>query len=182
MNAHFSHNLKQEYIWLPRGVTSQIINTTASGIYSIITAIMSNGDFLSLFLEDTGDSDKFWNFLHILKYAISHSMNISDTDLIIVLDNAKIHHSNITLNIVKLIGINIMFLPAYSLTLAPVELFFRMLKNEMRKVMHQKQIWFNKAKDRIEIYNAVTNWRYTWIRKMWIESITNAKQAILRFY
>ena len=128
MNAHFIHNLKQEYSWLPRGVTSQIIYTTANGSCSIITAITSNEEFLSLILDDTGDSDKFWKFLHILKYAISHSMNLSDTDLIIVFDNAKIHHSNITLNVVKLIGINIMFLPAYSPTLAPVEFSLGCLK------------------------------------------------------
>ena len=148
----------------------------------MITAILSNGEFLSLILEDTGNSDKFWKFLLILKYAICYVMKIRETEWIVVLDNAKIHHSNITLKTMKALGFTIMFLPAYSPSLAPVELFFRMIKSEMRKTMHKKQIWFNESKDRIEIYNAALNWRITWIRKMWIESIIMAKQWILRYF
>ena len=104
------------------------------------------------------------------------------TEWIVVLDNAKNHHSNITLKTMKALGFTIMFLPAYSPSLAPVELFFRMIKSEMRKTMHKKQIWFNESKDRIEIYNAAINWKITWIRKMWIESIIMTKQWILRYF
>ena len=95
----------------------------------MITAILSNGEFLSLILEDTGDSDKFWKFLLILKYAICYVMKIRETEWIVVLDNAKIHHSNITLKTMKALGFTIMFLSTYSPSLAPVELFFRMIKS-----------------------------------------------------
>ena len=81
-----------------------------------------------------------------------------ESDWIIVLDNASIHHSNFALKTTRNIGFNMMFLPAYSPSLASVELFFRMIKNEMRKSMHSKKIWFNKQEDRVEIYNAISNW------------------------
>ena len=61
----------------------------------------------------------------------------------------------------KIIGFNISFLPTYSPSLTPVELFFRMIKSEIKSNMHEKEIWFNKEADRIEIYNSISNWNNT---------------------
>ena len=178
----FNRDLKQSYSWLPKGITSQIINTVATGRWSIIAAVLSNGEFLAIVFDDTGNAEKFSNFLKILKYAISNTWMKEESEWIIVLDNASIHHSNLTLKTTRNAGFNMMFLPAYSPSLAPVEFFFRMIKNEMRKSIHTKEIWFNKLEDRIEIYNAFMYCEKTWIRKMWIESIQNAKQSVIWFY
>ena len=106
----------------------------------MITAILSNGEFLSLILERTGGSGKFWKFLLILRYAISYVMEIRYTEWIVVLYNAKIHHSSITLKTMTILGFKIIFLPAYSLSLAPVELFSRIVKSEMKNVCIKNNI------------------------------------------
>ena len=59
MNDHFSRDLKRQYSWLPKGVTSSIIWNTLTGRWSMFTAITSNGEFLSLIVDDTGNSEKF---------------------------------------------------------------------------------------------------------------------------
>ena len=47
-----------------------------------------------------------------------------------------------------------MFMPAYSPSLAPVELNYRIFKNEIRKSINIKEIWFNWQEDRVLIYCA----------------------------
>ena len=58
-------------------------------------------------------------------------------------DNASIHWSNSTIKLVKEIEIHCKFLPAYSPMLAPVELFFRMVKNKLIVNLINQEIWFN---------------------------------------
>ena len=63
MNDLFKRDLKQYYSWLPKGTTNPIINTTVTGRCSMITRIFSNGQFLSLVVNDTGKQIDFENFL-----------------------------------------------------------------------------------------------------------------------
>ena len=147
----------------------------------MFASILSNGEFLWLIVEDTGNSDKFWYFLWILNYAIDSSNMKSSSDWIITLDNASIHKSSKTVKSIKRMNLNLMFLPAYSPMLAPVELFFRMIKNKLRTNIHYKQIWLNKQAERIEIFNAIKDWNKACIIKMWNQFVSNAKQSILRF-
>ena len=145
----FNRDLKQSYSWLSRGITSQIINTVVTGRWHIIAAVLSNGEFLSIILNDTGNAEKFSNFLLILRYAIWNTKMKQESDWVIVLDNASIHRSSLALKTTRDIRFNMMCLPTYSPSLAHVELFFRMIKNEMRKTIHAKEICFSKQEDRI---------------------------------
>ena len=62
----FNRDLKKQYSWLPKGITSPIINTIATGRCWMITSILSNGEFLSLIFNNTGNSSKFCDFLWII--------------------------------------------------------------------------------------------------------------------
>ena len=63
MNEYFNRDLKRQYSWLPKGITSFILCTVATGRWSIISAILSNGEFLCLITDDTGNAYKFCDFL-----------------------------------------------------------------------------------------------------------------------
>ena len=129
MNVHYNRDLKRQYSWLPKGVTNSIIWTTIARRWSMFASILSNGEFLWLIVDDTGNSDKFWDFIKwILNYAIDLSNMKSSSDWIITLDNASIHKSSKTVKSIKRMNLNLMFLPAYSPMLVPVELLFRMIK------------------------------------------------------
>ena len=62
MNVHFNRDLKRQYSWFPKWVTNYIIWTTITGRWSMFASILSNGEFLWLIVDNTGNSDKFWVF------------------------------------------------------------------------------------------------------------------------
>ena len=78
------------YSWLPRGVSSSIINTLIQGRCSLIAAWLSSGEFLGIIVSDTENSKKFWQFMHILKYALKVLQYFNLEKWIITLDNASI--------------------------------------------------------------------------------------------
>ena len=53
MSVLFNRSLKSEYSWLPKGKTSSIINNFAKGRYSMISAILTNGEFICSIIDET---------------------------------------------------------------------------------------------------------------------------------
>ena len=168
--------MKKQYSWLQRGATCSIINTVTTGRCSMISAIISNGEFLCLIVENTGNSENLKFFLYILKYAIEFIMLRRLSEWVFMLDNASIHWSNSTIKLIKEIEIHCKFLPAYSSMLAPVELFFRMVKNKQRANLISQEIWFNNVQGRIEHFKSLQNWSKESIKMMWIQFIKNKKR------
>ena len=151
MNAPFNINIKREYSWLQRGITSSIINTSAQGSCTIISGILSNGEFLCMILDGTRDSDKFWEFLSILNYAIEFTKINIRKEYYLMMDNATIYYSFATKSIINRLKLNIMYLPAYSSELVPIEKFFRLVQNKIRasiidKNTHLQTRWENHNK------------------------------------
>ena len=182
MNEYFNRNLNRQYSWLPKGVTSSVVWPTITGRWSTISWILSNNEFLSLIVDDTGDSNKFCKFLCILKYALNFINAKLYSKWNIIIDNTSTHRAKQTSITLKRLNFNVMFLPPYSPILAPIELFFRMVKNRIRAVLTCKNMCFNDQKDRLEIFDAISDWDKSWISKMCIQFIANAKQSILKFY
>ena len=56
MNPVFNLALKRNYSWLPVGVTNSIININATGRWSIIAAICSDGEFIIQIVNSTVNS------------------------------------------------------------------------------------------------------------------------------
>ena len=105
--------------------------------------------FIYIILDDNGKENNYWDFNCILKYAIGDTNMIEESNYIILWDNASIHRSNLALKTAKNLNLNIHFLPSYSPFLAPVELFFKILKSKVRKLMMQREINFNWQKEQI---------------------------------
>ena len=47
MNEYFNWELKNEYSWLPKEITSLIMNIAATGRWTMISALLSNREFIS---------------------------------------------------------------------------------------------------------------------------------------
>ena len=65
MNECFNRDLKRQYSWLSKGINSSIICTVTTGRWSIILAILSNGEFHCLITDDTEDKNKFCYFFNV---------------------------------------------------------------------------------------------------------------------
>ena len=74
-----------------------------------------------------------------------------------------------------------MYWPAYSPNLAPVEIFFRIIKRKLRVNLNLKNIWFDNLQDRIFIYESIKNWKIDEIKYMWIQLIIYTKIWILKY-
>ena len=179
-NEAFNRDLKSNYSWLPKGITSKIINKNTTGRCTLIASIFSDGNFFCMIVEDTVKTKEFTQFLIILKYAIKLLKLVPSKDVWITLDNAPVHTSQESLKILKNLNIDTHFLPPHSPDLAPVELFFRLIKRKLCKEYCAKDINFNKFTGRKIIFEIISNLHPKMIHNIWIEFIKSSKRSIIR--
>ena len=123
----------------------------------MISAILTNGEFLWSIIENTGDSKKLGEFMCILKYALESANMISNHKCVYVIDNASIHHSYSSIEIFMRLNLCIMYLPAYSPELAAIELLFRFIKNKLRSRQPTNEYSFLNLKERMIIFESISD-------------------------
>ena len=148
----------------------------------MISAILTNGEFLWSIIENTGDSKKFGEFMWILKYALESTNMRSNDKCVYVMDNASIHHSYSSIEIFKRLNLCIMYLPAYSPELAAIELLFRLIKNKLRSRQPTNEYSFSNLKERMIIFESISDTNQNNILNIWSEWIKKAMNAVLRHY
>ena len=57
------------------------------------------------------------------------------SDQIVIMDNATFHKSELTRNLIEQANCKLVFLPAYSPDLNPIEKFWANLKNKIKKII-----------------------------------------------
>ena len=67
MSLIFNKDLRMDYIWFAKGITSTIINQIHSGSKGLIAAFWSDGESICACLNQTVNSEWFKAFLWILK-------------------------------------------------------------------------------------------------------------------
>ena len=73
MNEYFNWELKNEYSWLPKEITSLIMNIAATGRWSMLSALLSNREFIS-FLTNNQKFLKILRFVMNKKNAIKYTI------------------------------------------------------------------------------------------------------------
>ena len=143
MSVHFKRSLKTEYSWLSKGKHIQLWIYFIKEDDQWFQPFLLMESFFELFIENTGNAKKIWDFICILKYAIDSKNMKSNKKWVYVMDNASIHHSYSTIEVFKKLNLCIMFLPVYSPELAAIELLFRLIKNKIRssRFAHEYSFW-----------------------------------------
>ena len=114
----------------------------------------------------TIDSTKFIVFIENLnRWLIDHS-NFKYSNVLIILDNWSIHKSKETLCKLKKINWKIIYLSAYSPMLAPVEMYFRILKANLRRIQSKEVVKLNVKYDYSRIVRAMKEIRSSKIKKL----------------
>ena len=173
MSQVSNKDIKKEYSWLPKGVTSAIINQIHSGSKSLITAFWSDGEFLWAMLDKTVKSDWFQWFLCILKYFLKLRKLDMYGDSVIMLDNASYHTAFDTQDIMKKLGMKVCFLPPYSPVLAPVEQFFKLSKARIKSTRVDSTTNFSSIAGAKAIINACDSISLDSRQKVWSDFIIN---------
>ena len=176
--SSFNRDLKMEYSWLPKGITSAIINQIYRGSKSMITAFWSDGEYIWVVLNENVNSSCFQDFLSILNYFLELRSLNSPNKTVVILDNAAYHSSKDTKDKMKNMNYNFMFLPPYSPILAPVEQYFKQIKAKMRSFKIGKPINFSSHEGWDQICRAWDWVKKTSLRCIWIDLIRSAMELI----
>ena len=144
MRLAFNRSLVNNYSWLPKGVSSSILNINAKGRWSIIAVICCDGELLIQIFKSTIDSELFLQFLCILNYALKATVKYWIKNVVLNLDNASIHSSEKTKKLLTLMKYNVNYLLPYCPHLAPVELLFKIIKTKVRWNYSNVELDFSK--------------------------------------
>ena len=178
----FNRELKQNYSWLPKGKTGQIINNIFTGSWSLIAGIWSDGQFLCMITHETINSDIFQMYLSILCYALDRRLDLKTKKVLLTLDNATVHTSNETISKLNKLNRDTSFLSAYSPMIAPVDIFFKQIKSKLRAINSWEHTNFNKELGTLKLIKQILKLEDKATQTPWIECIKNAKNIILDCY
>ena len=126
--ANFSYQTKNARTWIPKGWNKPILNACFKGTRCFICTITSNWHIFISWLTSTNKSDNFIDFLNELKQWIKLDLQYKMTNVVIILDNWRVHKSQQTLAALSKMKSIVLFLSDYTLEYAPIELFFNRLK------------------------------------------------------
>ena len=176
--SSFDRSVRRDFSWLPKGKGGSILNSTISNKSNLILSVFSNGGWICMIKDETTKSRDFWIFLAALWMIVRSKSENENLQLTVVLDNAKIHHSWLTTKLINILNLNIVYLPAYSPELAPVELWFKGVKSIIRSNPIIDKFDFSKEEGVASIMIGLMKLKKEYMQKCWIDSIKQAKLAI----
>ena len=131
--AWFSRNLTRKRSWFRKGSEDIVTNIKYSGSVSLISWIISSGSTFNATVSGSINSKIFVEHLNkLMKFLLKNEWS-KPNRILILLDNASSHRSQIAKDFLKSCGMHIAFIPPYSPELAPVEKYFALLKNKACK-------------------------------------------------
>ena len=126
-----NRHIKWNYLWSLKGQAKECTNSPFSGSMSIVMSICSNGAWMSYLTNQTFDGQKFTIFLNHLDIWIQRNKLLGFNDAVIILDNSSVHKvKGVKLKLSKL-RMKVIFLAPYSPQLAPIEMYFGILKRRL---------------------------------------------------
>ena len=127
----FGRYVKTNYSWLPKGKTHPIINEICRGSANILLGLLIEGTWLWMILYWPNTSNTFWIYLFILKKYREITWNQGSLPVKVMLDNASVHLTQKVKRLSSHLSLELNYFPLYWPHLAPVELFFELLKRRL---------------------------------------------------
>ena len=165
--ACFSRTLLKKRSWLRKGFEDIVTNIKHSGSMSLISWIKNSGCSFNAAVSGTIDSHIFLEYLKALLNYLEAQHSTWSSHILLILDNASFHRAKIVRDYIESRGTNVAFIPAYSPEFAPVEKYFGVIKDLVRRnKSHSFLNW--KTKEGI---NRIADWiikiSSVTIAKMW---------------
>ncbi|GBE83829.1 hypothetical protein SCP_0508860 [Sparassis crispa] len=126
-----TRNMTRNFGWSYSGVRASERVPLERGIrYSVLPALSLDGVLHVNIVEGSFNAITFRHFIHTL---LDRMNPFPAPNSVILLDNASIHHSEETLDMIVERGMRYIFLPPYSPDLQPIEELFHELKEWIRR-------------------------------------------------
>ena len=137
--------------------------------------IWSNGAWMSLITNETIDSEKFMLFIEYADCWLKENNYFGYTEVLIILDNSSIHKTTAIKNRFLTANYNAIYLPCYTPQWAPVELWFSIIKNQLRNNRWDRTLNLSLKKNLNIIYNSMKSLKWEIIKKLYKRLIRELK-------
>ena len=134
---------KVNYSWSLRGMNKEIKNSPFARSIYLILAILSNGWWFLLVWHHTINSTIFAHFLYKLNSWINQNEMFGWNELVYIMDNCSSHKSKLTKHEIDHLKMRIYYIPIYSPTFAPIEIWFAFIKKKLANISRSKNIKLN---------------------------------------
>ena len=99
---------------------------------SLISAISYDRIIANQLIECGVDSSVFESFLTQMLMGLSEDKDLVGSNVVVLMDNARVHHHELVLATARRFRVNILFSAQYSPWLNPVEEYFNFLKRSLK--------------------------------------------------
>ena len=165
----FSRTTRPIYSWLERGKEWSIGNIWCTNSTSLITSITSTGSIYASSISDSAKGSTIFDYFQGLKEFIQDKLKIDIRRWLILFDNAPTHRSKVVKEFIKEESLSVVFIPAYSPELAPIEKYFALLKRIVTRKAWKDEVNWKKEESMVIIKRATQSipckiisniWRY----------------------
>ena len=176
--SSFDRSVRQDYSWIPVGVSESILNRTVEKKSSLLLSVFPDGEWIGMIKSETIKSEEFSIYLLILSKMIQELHWDNRRDVYILLDNAKVHHSFTTLKFITALRLKMIYLPAYSPEFAPVELWFKGIKSILKADISPSKLDYSKEDGALAIENALASISKEYIQDCWLKAIKQLEEWV----
>ena len=164
-----NRHIQISYSWSKKGIPKEAKNSPFTGSVNCMMAILWNGNWFSLLSSTTSNSNKFDSFLDKLNYWLTANKIFQKKEVLILLDNWSIHKTAQIFQKFKEINYNVIFLPAYTPQFAPIEMWFSMIKRNLRQIYNGKIVKLSLKSSYNNVYNALRQIKWEYIKQLFKE-------------
>lgn len=138
----YNRDVQNSYSWLPKNKNCNILNPEHSGRCSLIAGLWIDGEFFSMVVNETVNSEHIVIYMWVLREWLRVRNIDIDSEVVITMDNAKVHLSEYTSKKMSAMGYTVHYLPPYSPHLAPIETIFKYAKSKVKCLYNHKKLNF----------------------------------------
>jgi len=133
---------KTEYSFSKRGSQPYRIGYSKSEAYNLTMAISSNKIYCYQIRQDTNNEITFIEFIIKLATKILSGEPQQKSNVVIFLDNAKFHKSNLVLDLINLLPLKFCFSSPNNSNLNPIENVFGLIKRQLKSMKNITRHFF----------------------------------------
>ena len=165
--SSFTRLTKKDFSWIPKGREQIVKSITMRNSWSLVTAIFSTSSVIATKSSGSINSELFVDFLNVLAKFIEDEEKIGFQNCLVILDNASIHRSKTTVEKIESISFSVVFIPQYSLEMAPIERYFSKLKNDViNRARRQNIDWKSEYSNQL-LESCMLNIHPGMVRSIW---------------